>query len=322
MLNAARPWRSNLKTLAVILREPHHLDLDRVDLVPLTETDVIVDVMWSGISSGTERLLWSGRMPPFPGLGYPLVPGYETVGRIIDAGRQAHHRIGEQVFVPGSRGFRHVRGLFGGAARRLVVAADRAHPVDTALGEQAILLALAATACRALTIGRHPDLVIGHGVLGRLIARVAMALGGEPPVVWETRAARRTGATGYSVVDPADDTRCDYGVITDASGDAGLLDTLISRLARGGEVILAGFYERPLSFAFPPAFMREASIRIASEFRPEDLVRASRLVADGRLSLDGLITHRFVPQEAAAAYRTAFEDPDCLKALINWRALS
>ena len=34
-----------------------------------------MDVEWSGISTGTERLLWSGRMPPFPGLGYPLVPG-------------------------------------------------------------------------------------------------------------------------------------------------------------------------------------------------------------------------------------------------------
>ncbi|WP_439574771.1 chlorophyll synthesis pathway protein BchC [Phreatobacter sp.] len=310
-----------MKTLAVILREPHHLHLDRVELVPLTETDVIVDVMWSGISSGTERLLWSGRMPAFPGLGYPLVPGYETVGQIIDAGRQASHRIGERVFVPGSRGFRDVRGLFGGAARRLVVPAARAYPVDAALGEKAVLLALAATACRALSIGGRPDLVIGHGVLGRLIARVAMAEGGAPPVVWETRSERRTGSTGYTVIDPATDTRCDYARITDASGDSELLDTLIARLARGGEVVLAGFYERPLTFAFPPAFMREAAIRIASEFRDEDLTRASALVAAGTLSLDDLITRRFAPQDAGEAYRTAFEDPACLKALISWRSL-
>ena len=83
-----------MKTLAVILREPHRLDLDRVELLGLSENDVIVDVLWSGISSGTERLLWSGRMPPFPGLGYPLVPGYETVGEIVDAGANARHRIG------------------------------------------------------------------------------------------------------------------------------------------------------------------------------------------------------------------------------------
>jgi 3-hydroxyethyl bacteriochlorophyllide a dehydrogenase len=29
-------------------------------------------------------------MPSFPGMGYPLVPGYESVGRIVDAGADAH----------------------------------------------------------------------------------------------------------------------------------------------------------------------------------------------------------------------------------------
>jgi bacteriochlorophyllide a dehydrogenase len=43
---------------------------------------VVVDVEWSGISTGTERLLFTGRMPPSPGMGYPLVPGYESVGRV------------------------------------------------------------------------------------------------------------------------------------------------------------------------------------------------------------------------------------------------
>lgn len=309
-----------MKTLAVILREPHRLDLDRVELLGLSENDVVVDVLWSGISSGTERLLWSGRMPPFPGLGYPLVPGYETVGEIVDAGANARHRIGERVFVPGSRGFKSVRGLFGGAAQRLIVAADRATPVDVAMGDQAILLALAATACHAIRVGGLPELIVGHGVLGRLIARVTMAEGAPAPTVWETRASRRSGATGYPVIDPAEDATADRGIIMDASGDAGLLDTLIARLRRGGAVILAGFYEQPLAFTFPPAFMREAMIRIAAEFRPEDVDRALTLVRSGRLSLDGLVTHRFPPPAAAEAYRTAFEDPDCVKALITWRA--
>jgi 3-hydroxyethyl bacteriochlorophyllide a dehydrogenase len=29
-----------------------------------------VEVSASGISTGTERLLWDGTMPPFPGLGW------------------------------------------------------------------------------------------------------------------------------------------------------------------------------------------------------------------------------------------------------------
>ena len=44
---------------------------------------------------------------------------------------------------------------------------------------------------------------------------------------------------------------------------------LIARLAPGGEIVLAGFYSAPLSFVFPPAFMREARIRVAAEWRHE-----------------------------------------------------
>ena len=54
------------------------------------------------------------------------------------------------------------------------------------------------------------------------------------------------GASGYSVVHPDDDPRRDYRAIYDVSGDATLLDTLIARLAPGGEIVLAGFYSEPL----------------------------------------------------------------------------
>ena len=36
------------------------------------------------------------------------------------------------------------------------------------------------------------------------------------------------------------------------------LDRCMMRLARRGEIILAGFYSEPLHFVFPPAFMRES----------------------------------------------------------------
>ncbi|MGG5819181.1 chlorophyll synthesis pathway protein BchC [Falsiroseomonas sp. HW251] len=309
-----------MDTLAVVLEAPERLALSRLELVAPGDGDVIVDVEWSGISTGTERLLYTGRMPPFPGMGYPLVPGYESVGRVTQAGPQASRRIGERVFVPGARCFGPVRGLFGGAAQRLVVAASKAVPLDEELGENGVLIALAATGHHAIAPGDvPPDLIVGHGVLGRLIARIVVAMGAPPPVVWELNPARAGGAKGYQVLSPDDDPRRDYRCICDVSGDSTILDTLVQRLAPGGEIVLAGFYSAPLSFSFPPAFMREARIRIAAEWREPDLVAVRRLLGEGRLPLDGLVTHRRDFASASEAYRTAFEDPGCLKMVLDWR---
>ncbi len=308
-------------TVAVVLEEPKRLVLSRMSLPDPGDDDVVVDIAWSGISTGTERLLWSGSMPAFPGMGYPLVPGYESVGRVTEAGARSVARIGELVFVPGAKCFGDVRGLFGGSASRLVVPADKARKFDEGIGELGVLFALAATAYHASAApgALQPDLIIGHGTLGRLLARIAVLKGQNPPVVWEKNPLRAAGAEGYSVIDPEADTRRDYRAIYDVSGDAKILDDLVPRLAPGGEIVLAGFYSEPLSFAFPPAFMREARIRVAAEWRSADFDAIRELVESGSLSLDGLITHRSEANLAAKAYQTAFEDVSCLKMILDWR---
>ena len=309
-----------MDTVAVVMGGPGQLALRSLALTAMDADAVMVDIDWSGISTGTERLLYTGQMPSFPGMGYPLVPGYESVGRVVDAGADARGRIGETVFVPGANCYDGARGLFGGAARRLIVPARRAHRVDADLKERAVLLALAATAHHALVAGRVPELIVGHGVLGRLLARVIVAKGHAAPTVWETNAARRAGDHGYAVVDPQADERRDYAAICDMSGDAKLVDTLIAKLAKGGELVLGGFYESRVGFDFAPAFMREATLRIAAEWQPADLAAVNALVACGLLSLDGLITHRANAGDAADAYPTAFGEPACLKMILDWSA--
>jgi 3-hydroxyethyl bacteriochlorophyllide a dehydrogenase len=305
--------------LAVVIPAPGELALRTLPLTPAGPTDALVRVAHTGISTGTERLLFTGRMPPFPGLSYPLVPGYETVGTVLEADPGGVVDVGDRVFVPGAACYEGAAGLFGGAASQVRVPAEKLVrlPEDLPM-EEGVLFALAATAAHALVETPTPELIVGHGVLGRLLARLAVAHGGSP-VVWEKDPVRAEGAEGYTVRLPEDDPRRDYGSIVDVSGDPSLVDTLVGRLAKGGEIVLAGFYADRLSFAFPLAFMKEARFRIAAEWRPEDLERVLALLAEDRLSLGGLITHRHPQDEAEAAYETAFGDPACLKMILDWR---
>ena len=312
-----------LNALAIVLEEPGKLALNRLPIDPPGETDVVVETNWSGVSTGTERLLYTGRMPDFPGMGYPLVPGYETVGDVVEAGPESGFAVGQRVFAPGATCYGAVRGLFGGAASHLVVKGSRIAAIPKWLGDKGVLLALAATAhhARGGLAPQGRELIVGHGVLGRLLARLSV-LAGDEPVVWERDPRRRDGAEGYVVVDPDEDARRDYRVIYDVSGDPEILDDLIARLAPGGEIVLAGFYERPLAFAFPPAFLCEARLRVAAQWRPNDLATVVSLVEDERLSLDDLITHRRFALQAEDAYPIAFNDPRCLKMVLDWRSVA
>jgi len=314
-----------MSSSAIVFRSPRQLAVETLAIQAAREGDIEVEVSFSGISTGTERLLWDGSMPAFPGMGYPLVPGYETVGRVTRVHGQAPLEVGDTVFVPGSQCFEGVHNLFGGAGSRLVVPHSRVVRVEEALGNKACLLALAATAYHSVALGgtrepaTPPSLIIGHGIMGRLLARLTVAAGLPAPTVWDTSAARREGAQGYSVIHPDEDERRDYAAIYDVSGDASILDRVIPRLRPGGEVVLAGFYKEHISFAYAPAFMREAQIRVAAEWKRADLLAVTELVHGGVLSLDGLITHNQTPGRAHDAYEVAFGDPECLKMVLDWR---
>ena len=117
-----------METSAIILDEPSSLRLGELGMIAPKKDDICVEIRYSGISSGTEKLFWTGEMPPFPGMGYPLVPGYESVGEVVEAGPESGFKVGETVFVPGANCFDGVRGLFGGAAKRLVAKGSRVSP--------------------------------------------------------------------------------------------------------------------------------------------------------------------------------------------------
>ena len=311
---------SRLHSTAVLLESPRELRLQRLVLDEPTDMDVVVQIEWSGISTGTEKLLWSGTMPDFPGMGYPLVPGYESVGRVTRVGKKSKLHLHERVFVPGAKCFGDVKGWFGGAASHVVVPSDRVVSLPDGLGEEGVLLALAATAYH-VTQGKknlQPDLIVGHGVLGRLIARIAVMLGHQP-VVWEIDIDRMSGAEGYTVIHPCDDQESKYKNICDASGQASIINKLISRLQYGGEITLAGFYDKDIQFNFPAAFMKEAKLRIAAQWTSQDLEAVRHVIAKGELNLQGLITHHRKPSSISEVYRTAFEDPTCLKMVVDWR---
>ena len=315
-----------MKSTAVVFSRPKELSLQALELPQVQAGQLELAVHYSGISTDAERMLWDGSMSAFPGVGYPLIPGFETVGQVVKAPQGAKLKEGDMVFVPGANCFSGIKSMYGGAASRLVVSDQIVVPVSDLLGVDAVLLALAATAYHAVSGGgvhepfTPPDLIIGHGVMGRLLARLTVAAGCPAPTVWETHAELASGAHGYEVIRPEDDQRKDYKAVYHMNGDTFNLDYLIQRIRPGGEVVLAGLYKHGLQFSYSPAFSRDARIRVSSEWKRPDLLAVNQLVNNGQLSLKGLVTHVQTFQSANAAYETAFGDISCLKMVLDWSA--
>jgi 3-hydroxyethyl bacteriochlorophyllide a dehydrogenase len=308
---------------AVVLEKPNKLSLKKLQMDVMKTDDILVSVDHSGISTGTERLLYEGRMPNFPGMGYPLVPGYESIGTVEESGSESDLLPGEKVFVPGAKCFGEFKSLFGGTASKLVVSSKRVCKVPQDTNEEGALLALAATAHHIFTESNDykPDIIVGHGALGRLIAKIAVLNGGNPTVI-EADQDRRKGNFEYEVISPLESKSITGDCLVDASGDSTQLNNLIKLLKPHGEIVLAGFYDKPLSFDFAPAFLREAKIRVSAQWTPNDLKEVSRLFAEKKINFEDLISHRVSVDSIVSAYEIAFNDPSCLKMVINWKGLS
>ena len=312
------------KTTAVIFEKPGALALRDASLRAPAANECLIESDWSGISTGTERLMLTGQMPPFTGLGYPLVHGYETTGRVIQAPKDSKITKGMRVFVPGGVGFTDAKNLFGGSARHVICPENRVVPINDDLAQDGVLLALAATARHALrrceSVG-PPELIVGHGVLGQLVARLTESLYRQSPVVWETNSQRRVSKGNYQVCDINSDERRDYGVVCDVSGSADALNQMISRCRPGATVVMAGFYSTAVTFDFPPAFIREINLLVSAEWQPQDLEEAAELASNGTLDLTDLITDVLPATQAESAYNRAFNDNSCLKMVIDWRSI-
>ena len=150
------------------------------------------------------------------------------------------------------------------------------------------------------------------------MARLAV-LRGKSPIVVDKTANRISGAVGYEVCTPGEVVGKKFGCIVDVSGDLSQLDFLISLLHPGGEVVLAGFYQDSISFDFVPTFLKEARIRVAAQWQQSDLQAVSDLVVSKQLDLEGIISHEVSAENASFAYETAFNDPNCLKMIIDWK---
>lgn len=321
----AAPVASGVTTGAVVFEEAGKLGFRDVALRVASDDEVVVATKYSSISSGTERLLFGGKLPGFPQLRFPLVPGYEAAGVVVEAGPAAEGvQIGDEVFVGGSMCYADVAAAFGGQSGRLIKKAAQVVPLHGIPLAQAPLLALAATSLHGVArLGDAGDkhvVVLGMGAIGQFAARFLAARGARVTCA-DVRPERLAAAGEFPCVDlsqaPLDAAVQGADAIVEATGLPEQIAVCARALRPGGTIVLLSYYDE-LRTPYVDLFVKEVSLLVAREWSHADLLAARDALAKGEIET-GPLGDYIVPISAyESAYRTAFEDPSVLKVILQW----
>ncbi len=170
--------------------------------------------------------------------------------------------------------------------------------------------------------------VVGGGPVGVLIALVAQAAGGEVRVV-ELSAHRRrlVEQLGLSTWDPAvadvatlvNDWTGDAGadVAFEVSGAEAGVQTAVDALAVRGRLCLVAIHPRPRQVNLHRFFWRELTLVGARLYDRGDFETAVRLVADGTIPADELISKVVPLADAPSAFEALEGGGDVMKVLVD-----
>lgn len=214
------------------------------ELPPPAEGEVLVRTLASGISRGTERLVFEARVPesqwaamraPLQGgdFPFPLRYGYSAVG-MVEAG--APELLGRRVFCLAPH------------ADRFLAPATLCIPVPEAVPDQrAVLGANMETALNivwdAAPLPGERALVIGAGVVGLLVAHLLSRMPGLAVTVVDTDPARRpvAEALGARFAAP-EESPAEQELIIHASASPEGLRHALARAAFEARIIEASWY--------------------------------------------------------------------------------
>ena len=314
------------------------------------DDEALIKIKTVGIC-GTDIHAWAGNQPFFS---YPRVLGHEICGEIIDAGKNIHNfNIGQQVAVipytscqqcPACKSGRtncceriSVIGVHqdGGFSEYLAVPAANLLPADGIDPQAAALIepfAISAHAVRRAAVAPGEQvLVVGAGPIGLGAAAIAKADGAQVVVADTSPTRREHVATRLElpVLDPSaedfdDQLRAQFGgslaqKVIDATGNQHAMNNTVNLIRHGGTVVFVGLFKGELQFSDPEFHKKETTMMGSRNATPEDFAKVGRLMAEGKITADMMLTHRYPFATLAEIYeRDVINNPELIKGVITF----
>jgi len=338
----------------VVIEKPGVVRISRVSRPKPGPGAFLVRTVLTGISAGTEMMLFRGTHPNLESgkwgywNEYPILPGYELVGEVEEVGP------GVEDFRPGDR----VVSLSPHASHVLVSSGKRGSAPtlcfeipDGVEYETAMFSVLGATARHAVhRAGLVPGetvVIVGLGVVGLLALLQAKLAGAGVVIGVDVRRERLAMAEklGAELVLDGKGIYLDERILNlvpdgadlviEATGKPQGLETALLLAGDRARVVVLGFHAEPVSLLLGDDFYHKELTIVASKAAGPENSGSSRgrglgtaeanmeevleLMRQGNLKPDPLITHRFSYREVEKAYRMIDEGKEeFIQVVLEW----
>ena len=314
---------------------------------------ILIAAEYSAVSAGTELAVYTGshqwlKDPAMPDWKFPFRSGYSAAGKVVAVGKDfpGGFKAGDRVSFPGNHA----------SAEMLTVGHERCRVwklPDSLSFEKASIACISrygmgASVRAGLTLGRSAA-VLGLGIIGQFSLRCLQAAGASPVVGIDAVKMRRDAALAAGADFVIDSTAGDVKqqlhavlgekgaeIVADATGVPAAIPTAMSLACDAGQVVVVGsprgkaaevnFYDDlhrryiEVTGAHGNMLFEPAHTRLAGAWGIDKAQNfLLRSLANGRLSLAGLVTHTIAPEQLGDAYEGLLKDKDhYLGVLVKW----
>lgn len=339
-----------MQTQSIVFTQANHAELIEEDVRSVGPKDALVQLMYSTISSGTERANLTGELnisiyERFTEAIFPRRGGYSASGIVLQVGAEVTSvKPGDRVVV--SEGCH---------SQFVCVGEDHLHRLErSTMDMRDAALAFIGTFPMAAIRKCHveigePAMVMGLGVLGRIAVQLLRAAGAVPVIAVDPVASRRELALQFgadAALDPnADDfaqrvrqmTHGGVSVAIEVTGVGRALDQALDCMRRFGRIALLGCtrhsdftidYYHKVHAPGISLIGAHTQARPRTESSPglwthhDDIMALLELCDSGRIDLKAMVEEIHSPTEAPEVYRRLAEEPCFPIVQFDWSRLT
>jgi 3-hydroxyethyl bacteriochlorophyllide a dehydrogenase len=311
---------------ALVLLKANKLKLQSVKYVADGPHDILIRTIASTITPGLDRLLLTNKPVSHKVLAYPVMPGSETIGQVIQTGPAVTSlKEGDFVYVFKSDCWVGIDPYYGCHAEVIPTSEENVLALGREPIHRDLLTGLVAYVLSAMEkVEFDPSmrvLILGLGSVGLMVSEYLHHKGLRHVDALETFPLRgqlsHAENIGIDIVDFTDSFNDRYDLLIETTGRILMVEKAMRLLKPIAKVLLMGSYE-VLGYDYRLIQHKEPVIICSSVTGRRHLIDAMELLEREVLETEKFFTHVFPVSQYELAYRIALDSKEAIKTVISW----